>query len=186
MPRIKKSLVETTDLPIVETDNEEGSLPFFLIEDDYGIACDVNSYSLVQRKRSNKTVKDENGKEDHVEVYWKWDAFRWTNTMPSILHCYVKCKEKELNRKLSKEKDFKKVLANYQEIYNIIEKALSVEGENKRLLSASSIIDQTSELDAEIKTLRDRRLKLEKECNELEKLIKEKRKIIVGEHKVKK
>lgn len=190
MPRgRKKALVEETELPIIETENEEGTIPFFLIDDEFGIACDQYTYMLCRKKRSNKTVKDENGKPDHIEVYWNWTSYRYTNTFESIMECYVTQKERDLNKKLVKEKDFKEILKNYEEIHNIIRKAFDIKGLNKDFISISSIgslIDQRVKLESEINAIEETKNNLMKKCNELEKLIKEKRKIVVEKHTPKK
>lgn len=185
MPRGKKTLVYP-ELKVIETENEEGTIPFFLIDDEFGIACDQYCYMLCRKKRANKTVKDEDGELIHIESYWMWTAYKYTNSFESIMNTYVSQKERDINKKLVKEKDFKNIIKTYQEIHEIIKNALDVEGLNKDFLSCSTLIDQRTKLEGDIKLVRELKTKLEKECGELEKLIKEKRKIIIDNSTVKK
>lgn len=102
MPR--KTLADT-ELPIEETDIEEGTLPFFLIDDEYGIACDQYCYMLCKKKRANRTIKDEDGKPNHIESYWSWTPFKYTGTFQSIMETYVEQKERGLNKRIVKSNE---------------------------------------------------------------------------------
>ena len=185
MPRGRKK-AEDTELPIITTEEESGTTPFFLIDDEFGIACDQYSYMLCRKKRATRTVKDEDGNDDHIEEYWMWSAYRYTSTFESIMQCYVKQKERDLNKKLIKEKDFKAILKNYEEIHEIIKNALSVEGLNKDFISINSLIDQRAKLQDEIQAVEKDMNTLKKQCEELQSTIKEARKIVVENHKPKK
>lgn len=180
MPR--KTLVNT-ELPIEETDIEEGTLPFFLIDDEYGIACDQYCYMLCKKKRANRTVKDEDGKPNHIESYWSWTPFKYTGTFQSIMETYVEQKERGLNKRIVKSKDFKQILETYNKIHKIISNSLDVEGLNKSFMSVTSLLDQKEKLLQEISEVHELKEDLLKEYNELQTLIKEKRKIIVDKHK---
>lgn len=186
MPRGKKIIADETELKIIETENEEGTIPFFIIDDEFGIACDQYCYMLCRKKRANKTVKDEDGNPSHIESYWMWTSYRYTNSFESIMNTYVSQKERDINKKLVKEKDFKNIIKTYQDIHEIIKNAFDVEGLNKDFLSHSTLIDQRAELEADIKATKELRNKLSKECEELEKLIKEKRKIVIENSTIKK
>lgn len=180
MPR--KTLADT-ELPIKETDIEEGTLPFFLIDDEYGIACDQYCYMLCKKKRANRTIKDEDGKPNHIESYWSWTPFKYTGTFQSIMETYVEQKERGLNKRIIKSKDFKEILETYNKIYKIISDALDIEGLNKSFMSVTSLLDQKEKLLQEISEVHELKEDLLKEYNELQILIKEKRKIIVDKHK---
>ena len=114
MPRgVRKKLTETTELPVIHTEEETGNIPFFILEDDkYGIATDKVSYSLVRRKQASKTVKDEEGNEDHVETYYMWESFKWGRTIESVVDSYIRHKTKELDSTLVKEHDINKINNN--------------------------------------------------------------------------
>ena len=183
MPR--KTLADT-ELPIKETDIEEGALPFFLIDDEYGIACDQYCYMLCKKKRANRTIKDEDGKPNHIESYWSWTPFKYTNTFQSIMETYVEQKERGLNKRIVKSKDFKQIIETYNTIHKIISNSLDVEGLNKSFLSVTSLLDQKEKLLQEISEVHELKEDLLKEYNELQALIKEKRKIIVDKHTAKK
>lgn len=186
MPRGKKSITDEAELKVIETENEEGTIPFFIIDDEFGIACDQYCYMLCRKKRANKTVKDENGQPTHIESYWMWTSYRYTNSFESIMNTYVSQKERDINKKLVKEKDFKNIIKTYQDIHEIIKNALDIEGLNKDFLSCSTLIDQRAELEGEIKRVKELKDKLAKECGELEDLIKEKRKIVIDNSTIKK
>lgn len=186
MPRGRKAQTEEIELKIIETEDEDGTIPFFLIDDEFGIACDQYCYMLCRKKRANRTVKDENGKPSHIEAYWMWNSYKYTNSFLSIVETYVSQKEKDLNKKFVKEKDFKNIVKNYEQIHEIIKKTFDIEGLNKEFLSHNILIDQRAELDKEIKATKELKDKLVKECEELETLIKEKRKIIIDSTKKKK
>lgn len=172
-----------TELPIEETDIEEGTLPFFLIDDEYGIACDQYCYMLCKKKRANRTIKDEDGKPNHIESYWNWTPFKYTGTFQSIMETYVEQKERGLNKRIIKSKDFKEILETYNKIHKIISDALDIEGLNKSFMSVTSLLDQKEKLLQEISEVHELKEDLLKEYNELQILIKEKRKIIVDKHK---
>ena len=187
MPRgRKKVIVEETELPIIDTDDEAGNIPFFLIDEEFGISCDQYGYMLCRKKRANRTIKNEEGNDDHIETYWMWTAYKYTSTFESIMNCYVKQKERDLNKKLIKEKDFKAILEHYKQIHQIIKNALSVEGLNKDFISMSSLIDQRKKLEDEIKDVETYKNSLKQKCDELQEAIKEARKIVVEKHKPKK
>ena len=180
MPR--KTLADT-ELPIEETDIEEGTLPFFLIDDEYGIACDQYCYMLCKKKRANRTIKDEDGKPNHIESYWNWTPFKYTGTFQSIMETYVEQKERGLNKRIIKSKDFKEILETYNKIHKIISDAVDIEGLNKSFMSVTSLLDQKEKLLQKISEVHELKEDLLKEYNELQILIKQKRKIIVDKHK---
>lgn len=187
MPRGRKKVItEETELPIIDTNDEAGNIPFFLIDEEFGISCDQYGYMLCRKKRANRTIKNEEGNDDHIETYWMWTAYKYTSTFESIMKCYVSQKERDLNKKLIKEKDFKAILENYKQIHQIIKNALSVEGLNKDFISMSSLIDQRKKLDDEIKDVETYKNSLKQKCDELQEAIKEARKIVVEKHKPKK
>ena len=181
-----KQLLENMDLPLIQTDNEEGSIPFFVIDDDYGIAVDNYGYQLCKRSKANKTVKNNDGIPIHIESYYKWTSFKYTNSLKSMFECYVKEKEYELHSKLTKSRDFRDLMEVQNEIKNIICTALKSEGCNKELLSIVGLLDEKEKLRSEIKELQNIKHSVIREADSLMNIIKEKRRIIIGETEPKK
>lgn len=186
MARGKKSLLETTDLPIVETDKEEGQLPYFLIDDDWGIACDERNEILVRKRIASRTVVNDDTNEKYVEQYTMWDSICYPSNFTNTINCYVDKKSKELKKKITRTKDIKKVLEVENEIKNIIARSLKVDGVNKEFLSVTSILDERTKLEEELKLLRENKEKVELEVDKLLTLVKEKRSIIIKEIEPKK
>lgn len=191
MAKGKKSLLETTDLPIIETDIEEGLIPYFLIEDDWGINCDERNEILVRKRIASRTIKDENDVEDHIEQYVVWEAETYSNTFTHTIECYINKKNKEEKSKLIKSKDYKELISIQNEIKSNISKALDFNGINKEFLSITSILDERAKIEEELKLLRETKKQIEIETDKLLQLIKEKRSIIISnteqkKHRIKK
>ena len=165
---------------------EEGYIPFFLIEDDYGIAADEYCYMLCQRKKMNRTVKDENGNPAYVESYLYWRALKYSGTFQNAIECYVEIKERQLNARHVKNKDYQKVIDVYNEIREIVANAFSATGINQEFLSFGDLLSQKNKLLNEIDELSDIKYKVETAADDLLQIIKDKRKIIIGETEGKK
>lgn len=186
MAKGKKSLLETTDLPIIETDIEEGLIPYFLIEDEWGINCDERNEILVRKRIASRTIKDENDVEDHIEQYAVWEAETYSNTFTHTIECYINKKGKEKKSKLIKSKDYKDLISIQNEIKSNISKALDFNGINKEFLSITSILDERAKIEEELKLLRETKKQIEIETDKLLQLIKEKRSIIISNTEQKK
>jgi len=179
MARGKKSLIETSDLPIVEKEEEEGSIPYFIIDDEYGISCSDLCEILVKKRKASRTVSEDN-KPHHIETYWTWDNVCYPSNFSLALSCYCSKKELELKkRKLVKSKDYKDILNVQKEIKDIIYKCLDGNGINKEFLSFTSVYDERVKLEEEIKQLRDIKNKCLESVESLMDLIKEKRSIVI-------
>lgn len=186
MAKGKKSLLETTDLPIIETDIEEGLIPYFLIEDEWGINCDERNEILVRKRIASRTIKDENDVEDHIEQYVVWEAETYSNTFTHTIECYISKKDREEKSKLIKSKDYKDLISIQNEIKSNISKALEFNGINKEFLSITSILDERAKIEEELKLLREIKKQIEIETDKLLQLIKEKRSIIISNTEQKK
>lgn len=176
------------DLPIIETDNEEGNIPNFLFDgdNDYGVSSGDLNFYLVERKRANKTIKDENGKLDHIEAYYKWDNVAYVNSLESAVRCYSERREKRLVSKLIKSNGFKEVAEIRKQTYEIIKNSLSQVGLNKELMDTCKLIDLKRDLDNEMKDLYEKKEQIEREFDKTMSLIKEKRSILIKETEPKK
>lgn len=186
MPRGKRNLSETTNLPIIPTDKEEGQIPYFLLDDEWGISCDERQEILVRKKSANRTIKDESGIETHIEQYYTWECIAYTNSFTHAISVYVDKKGKAKKSKLIKSKDYKELVEIQNEINSIISKALNFNGVNKEFLSITSLLDEKSKLKEELISLKETKIQVEKEVENLMDLIKEKRAIIVSNTEPKK
>lgn len=100
-----KSIVEQNpDLKVVETNIDEGAIPFCLIDDEYGISCDEYCYSLVRKKRANRKITNDEG-EEVIEKYNSWAREAYCGTIFQIVECYA---DYSLREKL-KDKQFMEV-----------------------------------------------------------------------------
>jgi tRNA uridine 5-carbamoylmethylation protein Kti12 len=128
MSKGMKSLTETTDLPIVNTNDDEGDVPNFLFkgDKDYGIASDDYNYILVERKNASRTIKDDNGTPIKVETYNQWIDKAYFKSFDNCLKTYCEVKDKNFINKLKKETDFNKLIENRDKTYKIISDTLAV------------------------------------------------------------
>ena len=182
---VKKKLTETTELPIIHKDEEIGNIPFFVLEKDaYGISSDPYSYSLVRRKNTSKTIKDEAGNESHVETFYTWEAFKWAGTFEEIVDCYIRYRTKELDGKLVKVTDIDKLNDNRNKVYEIIKKAFSSRGSNKQVFEFSDILKRYDEVNKTIIDLESKKEELEKNINEINELIKSQKKDLASVSKI--
>jgi hypothetical protein len=186
MARGKKSLLETSNLPIVTTDIEEGQIPYFLIDDEWGIACDERNEILVHKRIANRTIKNEKGDEDHIEQYIMWDSISYPSTFSSAIESYVNKKGKTEKSKLKKSTNYNDLIKIQNEIKLTIEKSLEFNGVNSNFLSSMSIIDERAKLEEEIKKLRETKEMIIKETDLLMELVKQKRAIIISNTEPKK
>lgn len=175
MAKGKKPLIETTDPDkIVETDKEEGQIPFFIIDDEYGIAADNLCYMLVNAKKAGRTLSDGN-----VETYIKWEPVAYVNTIKRAIEEYSIVKERKLNRKLLKSKDLTEIKNNQDEVQRIVQKALSTSGKNKQVFETLDLLQAKEDVLKDINDLKEQKEKLLQLFDEFEALLKEKRKIII-------
>ena len=186
MARGKRNLLETTDLPIITTDKEEGQIPYFLIDDEWGVSCDERQEILVHKKTSSRTIKDENGVETNIEQYYMWDSVAYTSSFTHAISIYVDKKGKEMKSKLSKSKDYNDLILIQNEIKSIITRALDFDSVNKDFLSVTSIINERAKLEEELKLLRETKEQVLSETDKLLQLVKEKRSIIISNTESKK
>ena len=93
MARGKKSLIETTNLPIEKTDKEEGQIPYFIIDDEWGVSCDDRNEILVHKRLANRTIKDENNINTYIEQYYSWESICYTSNFTTAIDIYANKKE---------------------------------------------------------------------------------------------
>lgn len=186
MARGKKSLLETSDLPIITTDKDEGQIPYFIIDDEWGIACDERNEILVHKKVANRTIKNESGVETHVEQYFMWESISYPSTFTKAVELYVDKKGKTMKSKLIKSKDYNDLISIQNDIKSTISKALDFNNVNKDFLSITSILDERTKLEEELKMLKETKEQVLSETDKLLQLVKEKRSIIISNTEPKK
>jgi hypothetical protein len=179
MAKGRVSLLESTDLPVIETEIEEGTLPFFLIEDDYGIAADKYCYMLCERKKASRTIKNENGEPDHVETYFLWNSIKYLSSFKRTMECYIEINGRKMNARKIKNTTFKDIIDNQNEIKRIVSEALKTDGVNKEFVSFCDLADKKEELLKEIEEVRVLKKTLSDESEALLEFIKEKRRLII-------
>lgn len=153
----KLSLLDTTPPEdIIYTDEEAGIMPFFLIEDDWGIACDQYCYKLVNKKQASKTGKEENGEDpEKVYSYYRWDDIKYASDEVGILDCYVDVKKKLKYAQYIKEKDIQAIINVNLEIKAIIEKAFSVDIITKQTEEVCDIFEVSQKLKSKIDKVKE-------------------------------
>jgi hypothetical protein len=191
MAKGKKSLLETTDLPIIETNIEEGTIPYFVLDKEWGIACDERQEILVHKRIASRTIKNEQGVDDHVEQYVMWDSICYPHTFTHAIEIYVDKKGKLAKSKLNKSTDYSDLVKIQNDIKSTIANALDFSGVNKEFLSVTSILDERTKLEEELKMLKQTKEQVLQETEKLLELVKEKNKIIISatepkKHRIKK
>lgn len=186
MPRGKKNLAESTDLKVVDSNEESGQIPYFLFDNEWGVACDERNEILVHKRIANRTIKGEDGKEDYIEQYLMWDSICYPSNFTSTLKCYIERSERKKKGKLTKSKDYNDLIKIQNDIKETISKCLDIDGINKDFLSITSILDERSLLEEQLKLLKQTKEDVENETESLMRLIKEKRSIIISNTEPKK
>lgn len=179
MPRGRKKKTEETELPIVETNNEIGAIPFFILEENkYGVYTDKISYSLVRRKKLSKTVKNDDCIDDHIETYYNWESFKWTRTFKDIIETYIEHREKELDSTLTKEHDLDKINDNRNKILSMLQKSFSSTGNNKKVFEFCELIEQKDRVLKDLEEIKEMKRQLKNIIDEIENTLKSKKKLI--------
>jgi hypothetical protein len=191
MPRGRKKATELNDLPTVITDNEEGTIPYFVLDNEWGVSCDERQEILVRKRIANRTIKDEEGNDDHIEQYFMWDSVSYCNSFTHIIQCYYERASRIEKKKLQKTTNFDDIKNIYIDVNKKISQALSSDGVNKEFMSIASILDDKAKLKEELVSLKEKKEKVEKETDKLLQLIKDKTSIIISrteptKHRVKK
>lgn len=166
------------NLPVIKTNTEEGSIPNILITDNFGIEVQDNpvTYSCVEKKLANKTSED--GKS--VIQYYKWTPFpSYCGTLEqAIKRILEKCvaQNLEICTKLEMQAVVDKVIETYREF----SKSLDLSFHEDTIKIMSDIDRKYREVEEKLKVLKNLEEELVSNSEKLMELIKEKRKIIVG------
>ena len=172
---IRKNLLENIEPEkIIDEGREEGQIPFFVIDEEYGVAVNDLCYMVVCAKKRNKTVEG-----GFVEKLIFYEPVSYVSTFAQAIESYVSIKEKKLNRKLLKSKDLTEIKNNQEEIKMIIKKALSTNGINRKMFDTVELVQAKEDIIKDMDDLKKQKERMLRMFNELESLIKEKRRIII-------
>ena len=186
MARGRKKASEVKDLPTTVTDKEEGTIPYFLIDDEWGVSCDDRNEILVHKRNANRIIKNDKGEELYIEQYLMWDSVSYPSSFSKALETYAQRKGRQMESKLNKSKDYNEIAKIQNEIKLIIAQALDFKGINNVFMSTTSVLDDRAELKLQLEALKEAKREVEEETEKLLKLIKEKRQIIVSNTEPKK
>jgi hypothetical protein len=179
MPRGKKKTSEILELPIIETTNEEGQIPYFIIDDEWGISCDERQEILVRKKLATKTIKNEEELADHIETYYLWTSNSYLRTFTEALETYYMKTDRIKKNNIKKSTNINDLIDIQKEIYELINKALCFNGINKTFLSSIDILNEKAQLKETLTDIKNLKTQIETESEKLMQLIREKRSIIV-------
>lgn len=177
----KQSLKELLDeSQLTQTDEETGTIPFWIIDDTYGVAVNQYEFSLVERKEMTRSIKDESGNIAGGEIYYTWQFCKSASSFEDALITYCKVTERKLLTKLVKCKDFREIVKIRLQIQKTINDSFKIDGINKDLLSACNTIESHQELDIKITETNKLINDVTKQANDFIEFIKEKQTIIVN------
>ena len=180
MAKGKQSLKEKLgeDL-ITQTDEESGNIPFFLIDDNYGVAVNPMEYLLVERKEKTRSIKDDTGNVIGGETYYSWEFCRGSDTFETSLINYTKLTERKLLSTLVKCKDFRILVKIRLQIQKTINDAFKIDGLNKELLNACTTIESPEELNLKMKEMMKLMDDAQIKYDDFIEFLKEKQRIVV-------
>jgi len=181
MAKGKLSLLDTTAPDdIILTNEETGSIPYFDIDGEYGVAEGYASETLVVKKRANKKGKVDLGENpDKVYSYEKWDELKYPSTFDRAIEIYAETKLRNLNKTLIKSTDLKDIRKNQLEVQAIIKKALNINIMDGEIIEACSLINTIQYMKKQIEETIKLNKELVSETKKLREEIKESRQIIV-------
>ena len=192
MARGKQSLKDKlNESLIIKTDEEIGDIPFWLIDENYGVSVDKYGYSLVEKKEMTRGVKDDAGNIVGGETYYTWQFCKSASSFEDGLLAYTRVTERKLMSKLVKCQDFRMLVAIRLQIQKTINNSFKINGINSELLDACNTIQGHEDLKIKIAEVNKLADDTTEQFNDLIDTIKEKRKIIVQEmpkekkHKIK-
>lgn len=122
---MKTKLTDKTDLQIVETNKEEGTIPniSFKGDENWGIAIDDLNHTIVERKVASRTIKNEDGT-SHVESYYRWNPIAYVGTLESAIESYMNKREKRFLKTLHKCDDWSQIVDLRKETMEIVKNSL--------------------------------------------------------------
>jgi hypothetical protein len=188
MAKGKQSLAEQAKPEdIIQTNEEVGSIPFFIIDDEYGVSGGYGDYSLVIKKQASRSGKEENGEDPNkVYVYYRWEELKYISTVEGVIETYAEVKERNLNKKLIKSKDLQDLINIRKEIKETIKKALVTQCLDSEINETCHLIDTIQYLKKQVEETKQGLQELNTLKEQSLAAIKEATKIIVDRDKPKK
>jgi len=182
----KQTLADTVDESEIVDLGEEVNQPNFLIDDEFGWVGGYGDLSLVQRKISLRTGKEDDGENNGKVIrYVNWvvvSPHSYSKTPFGILENYRDYVSLRNFKKFNKEKDWDKIKQVYDDINNTIKSCLKSSEFTAEIKHQGEMVNEIAQLKSELKQVKD----ILAEADELRELIKSKRRIIVGETEPKK
>jgi hypothetical protein len=146
----KFSLIDTTNPEdIIETQEQVGSIPFMIIDEDYGISGCYADMALVIKKKASKTGKVENGEDPtKVYTYYRWDELKYDSKLSGVFDLYLKTKR--LNAfKGQRTKDIKDLIKIEEDLSNYVHSVLDI-NENDKFKEVCNLTDTVLHLKQQI------------------------------------
>lgn len=185
----RKTLAETVSPEeIIYKDEDIGSVPNIVLPDEkkeytYGIYTDDYGYHVVKLKDAHKT--EEVDGENKVVHYNQWVELKHLSSFSAAYLAYIEIITKRKDAQIKKSKNIQDIIDSHNYIKSIVEESLnSVAVDQATKVTAA--VDELFDLKTEMAKARQQLQQMVAECDELTKLIKEKRKIVIGETRGKK
>ena len=173
------------ELEVIVTDIEV-SPPNYLIDDEFGISGGYGDFALVKRKvKTRKGTKEDGENEGKTIQYIGWDVVTphgYGRTPFDILDNYAEYINLRKFKQLKKSINFDDVKQIYLDTQATIRNAMKSTQFTSDIIEHGTLINEIAELKAKLKAIND----VFKDADELRELIKDKRKIIIGETEPKK
>ena len=170
-------------LDVDVTSDEELGSPNIMIDDEYGISGLYNDFALVQRVFATRTGKKEDGEnEGKIIQYVKWKPLGYVGTPFQALRLYSHKATLQKIKNLDKETNWKVIENIYKETNKTIDDVIT------RLVADSELEIKGEKLDS-LYAMNDKLKKVDKilaEADSLHEMIKDKRRIIIGDTEPKK
>lgn len=155
---------------IVATDENTGSVPFYLIDDEWGIAADEYCYALCRGKVAHKK-EIVNGKEVIVS-YKRWSKVSYYNSIWSVLKGYAEKKEK-IDLSQLKTTDIGKIAQISESIKTTVEKKMNEYVYDTNIEEIGKLEHTKKKLMKEVKEIAAMKDSLQKEYEETMALLKQ-------------
>ena len=175
MAKGKQALKDILPEELIVRTDEEVNVPFWIIDDNYGITVNQYGYELVERKEMMRSVRDEVGNLVSGEVYTTWVFSKSASSFEQAILTYCD----KLMSKLVKCKDFRELVKIRLQIQNTVNNSFKIDGLNRDVLSACQTIDAHEELKLKLDEINDLSDKATRQFDDFMEFVKEKRQIIV-------
>lgn len=103
------------NLPIKKTDIIDGNIPYLLIDEYYGVACDNYNEILVKKTKARRTNK-EDPNNIFIEEYTKWIDISYYKDLNGALNGYVLRKDRETRMALTEPADLKYLVTEHKKV----------------------------------------------------------------------